>query len=78
MHYFMQRPGAGLNMVPRIFLRVIAQTLQTYNFGAANVDNATLNIGAVAFIRRFGSSHNEYVNFHVCVPVGCKHAANPS
>lgn len=56
MHYFMQRPGAVLNMVPRIFLRVIAQTLQTHNFGAANVDKAILNIGSVAFTPLFGSS----------------------
>jgi len=29
LRYFMQRGGAALNMVMRIFLRVIAQTLQT-------------------------------------------------
>jgi hypothetical protein len=34
----MQRDGAVLNMVLRIFLRVIAQTLQTHSPGAAHVD----------------------------------------
>ena len=42
-------------MVLRIFLRVIAQSLQTHSPGAANVDKATLHIGAIAFIHRFGS-----------------------
>ena len=34
------------------------------------VDKATLHIGAVAFIHRFGSSLNEHVHFHVCVVDG--------
>ena len=55
LRYFMQRDGAALNMVLRIFLRVIAQTLQTRSPGAANVDKASLHIGAVAFIHRFSS-----------------------
>jgi hypothetical protein len=46
----MQRDGVVLNMVLRIFLRVIAQSLQTHAPGAANVDTAALHIGAVAFI----------------------------
>jgi hypothetical protein len=46
----MQRDGPVLNMVLRIFLRVIAQTLQAHCPGAANADNAALHIGAVAFI----------------------------
>ena len=62
--------GAVLNMVLRIFLRVIAQSLQTHSPGAANVDKATLHIGAVAFIYRFGSSLNAHVHFHVCVVDG--------
>jgi hypothetical protein len=41
---------------PRIFLRVIAQTLQSNSPGATNVYKAALHIGAVAFIHRFGSS----------------------
>jgi hypothetical protein len=47
LRYYIQRDGAVLNMVLRIFLRVIEQTL----------------IGAVAFIHRFGSSLNEHVHF---------------
>jgi hypothetical protein len=63
LRYFMQRDGAVLNMVLRIFLRVIAQSLQANSPGAANVDKAALHIGAVAFIHRFGSSLNEHVHF---------------
>ena len=70
LRYYMQRDGAVLNMVLRIFLRVIAQSLQTHSPGAANVDKATLHIGAVAFIHRFGSSLNAHVHFHVCVVDG--------
>ena len=54
----------------RIFLRVIAQTLQTHSPGAAHMDKAGLHIGAIAFIHRFGSSLNEHVHFHVCVVDG--------
>ncbi len=50
---FMQRDGAVLGMVLRIFLRVIAQSLQTHCPGAANVDKTALHMGAVAFIHRF-------------------------
>jgi hypothetical protein len=57
-------------MVLRIFLRVIAQTLQTHSPGAAHMDKAGLHIGAIAFIHRFGSSLNEHVHFHVCVVDG--------
>ena len=70
LRYFMQRDGAVLGMVLRIFLRVIAQTLQVNSPGAANADNAALHIGAVAFIHRFGSSLNEHVHFHVCAVDG--------
>jgi hypothetical protein len=52
----MQRDGAVLNMVLRIFPRVIAQSLQASSPGAANASQAALHIGAVAFIHRFGSS----------------------
>jgi len=34
------------------------------------VEKAELQIGAVAFIHRFGSSLNEHVHFHVCVVDG--------
>jgi hypothetical protein len=57
-------------MVLRIFLRVIAQSLQSNCPGAAQVDRAALHIGAVAFIHRFGSSLNGHVHFHVCVVDG--------
>ena len=70
LRYFMQRDGVVLNMVLRIFLRVIEQSLQTHCPGAAQVDKAALHIGAVAFIHRFGSSLNEHVHFHVCVVDG--------
>ncbi len=70
LRYFMQRDGAVLNMVLRIFLRVIAQSLQASSPGAAHVNKAALHIGAVAFIHRFGSSLNEHVHFHVCVVDG--------
>ena len=66
----MQRDGAVLNMVLRIFLRVIAQSLSVHCPGAARVDRAALHIGAVAFIHRFGSSLNAHVHFHVCVVDG--------
>ena len=70
LRHFMQRDSATLNMVLRIFLRVIAQSLQAHCPGAANADKANLHIGAVAFIHRFGSSLNEHVHFHVCVVDG--------
>ena len=66
----MQRDAAVLSMVLSIFLRVIAQNLQAHCLGAAKADKASLHIGAVAFIHRFGSSLNEHVHFHVCVVDG--------
>ena len=56
--YFMQRDGAVLNMVLRIFLRVIAQSLSAHCPGAAQMDKAALHIGAVVFIHRIRSSLN--------------------
>ena len=70
LRYFMQRDGAALNMVLRIFLRVIAQSLPANCPGAASADKAALHIGAVAFIYRFGSSLNGHVHFHICVVDG--------
>ena len=67
LRYFMQRDGTVLNMVLRIFLRVIAQSLQAHCPGALSVGQTALHIGAVAFIHRFGSNLNEHVHFHVCV-----------
>lgn len=59
----MRRDGAVLNMVLRIFLQVIAQSLQAHSPGAAQVDKAALHIGAVAFIHRFGFNLNGHVHF---------------
>ena len=76
LRYFMQRDGAVPNMVLRIYLRVIAQSLQDHCAGAAQVDKAALHIGAVTLakpqvhIHRFGSSLNGHVHFHVCVVDG--------
>ena len=70
LRHFMQRDGETLNMGLRIFLRVIAQSLQSNCSGAANADKEALHIGAVALIHRFGSSLNEHVHFHVCVVDG--------
>lgn len=70
LRYFMQRDGTVLNMVLRIFLRVIAQSLQSNSPGAAQVDKAALHIGAIAIIHRFGSSLNGHVHFYVCVVDG--------
>ena len=55
LRYSMERDGSALNMVPRIFLRVIGQSLQAHCSGAANFDKATMHTGAVAFIHRLGS-----------------------
>jgi len=70
LRYFMQRDGAVLNMVLRIFLRVTAQSLQDQCASAAQVERAALHIGAAAFIHRFGSSLNGHVHFHVCAVDG--------
>ena len=70
LRYFMQRDGTVFNMVLSIFLRAIAQTLQTHSSSAANVDKATLHIGAVAIIHRLGFHFNEHVHLHVCAVDG--------
>ena len=70
LRYYMQRDGATLNMVLRIFLRVIAQSLQAHCLARPMQTRRSLHIGAVAFIHRFGSSLNEHVHFHVCVVDG--------
>jgi hypothetical protein len=70
LRYFLQRDGAALNTALRIFLRVIQHSLHQHCPGAAQADPATLRIGAVAFIHRFGSSLNTHVHFHVCVVDG--------
>lgn len=59
--------ASGGHMVLEVFLRVIAQSLQSNSPGAAQVDKAILHIGVLAFIHRFGSSLNGHVHFHVRV-----------
>ena len=59
LRYFMQRDGAVLNMVLRIFLRVIAQTLQTHRPGAAHVDRAALRKEGAALVCRCAKQHSE-------------------
>jgi hypothetical protein len=56
----MQRDGTALNMALRIFLRLIAQSLQVHCTGAVQLDNNTQHIGAVAFIHRFASNLNAH------------------
>jgi hypothetical protein len=64
----MQRDGVVLNMVLRIFLRVVAQSLQAHCPGAAQLDKTALHIGAAPFIHRFGSSLNEHVQQPPLIP----------
>jgi len=70
LRYFLQRDGAALNTALRIFLRVIQHSLHEHCAGAAQTDPATLRIGAVAFVYRFGASLNTHVHFYVCVVDG--------
>jgi hypothetical protein len=70
LRYYLQRDKGALNAALRIFLRVVQQSLQTHCPGAAKADPASLHLGAVAFIHRFGSSLNTHVHFHVCVVDG--------
>ncbi len=70
LRYYLQRDKGALNAALRIFLRVVQQSLQAHCTGAAKADPASLHLGAVAFIHRFGSSLNTHVHFHVCVVDG--------
>ena len=63
MRYFLQRDAALQGTVLRIFLRVVERCLREHSPGCP----AAAQIGAVAFIHRFGSSLNEHVHFHCCV-----------
>ena len=81
LRYDMQRDAAVLDMVLRIFLRVIEQTLQASSPGSVSADKpstASPHIGAVAFIHRFGSSLNEHVHFHVCAVDGAFEEVTPT
>ncbi|MGH8829983.1 MAG: transposase, partial [Polaromonas sp.] len=70
LRYFLQRDKDALNTALRVFCRVVLRTLQAHCPGAVQRDPATLHLGAVAFIHRFGSSLNTHVHFHVCVVDG--------
>ena len=70
LRYYLQRDKGTLNAALRIFLRVVQQSLKAHCSGAAKADPASLHLGAVAFIHRFGSSLNTHVHFHVCVVDG--------
>ena len=52
--------------VLRIFLSVVERCLRDHSPGSPVAGQ----IGAVAFIHRFGSSLNEHVHFHCCVSDG--------
>ncbi len=67
LRYYLQRDKGALNAALRIFLRVVQQRLLSACPSAAQCDPASLHLGAVAFIHRFGSSLNTHVHFHVCV-----------
>ena len=54
LRYFMQRDGAVLNIMLRVFMRVFEQSLHQHCPGAAQLDKAGLRIGAMAFIHRSG------------------------
>lgn len=70
IRYYLQRDKGALNAALRIFLRVVQQSLVAACPGAAQADPAHLQLGAVAFIHRFGSSLNTHEHFHVCVVDG--------
>ena len=70
LRYYLQRDKGALNAALRIYLRVLQQSLQAHCPRAAKVDPASLHLGAVAFIHRFGSSLNTHVHLHVCVVDG--------
>ena len=72
---FMQRDGVVPSMVLRIFLQVIAQSLQADWSGASQVDKSALHISDVAYIHRFGSSLSEPVHSHLCVIDGVSELA---
>jgi hypothetical protein len=67
LRYCLQRDKGAPNGVLRIYLRVVQQSLLAHCPGVARADPASLHLGAVACIHRFGSSLNTHVHFHVCV-----------
>jgi len=78
----MQRDIVVLGMVMRIFLGVIAQTLQANSPGAAQANKAALSIGAVAYtettfrwrILRAYVGRGLLEGFEAQQMLGCKHS----
>ena len=71
--YFVAFSCKGRGVCPSCNTRRMVETaahLTDHCPGAQTADMATLHIGAVAFIHRFGSSLNAHVHFHVCVVDG--------
>jgi Putative transposase/Transposase zinc-binding domain len=73
LRYFMQRDATALNCALRLFLRAIRSALiersKTIE-GFSDEEINELQIGAVAFIHRFGSTLNEHIHFHICAVDG--------
>jgi Putative transposase len=69
LRYFMQRDSAALNCAQRLFLRVIRSTLIKHCLTTVVNEpcHDDLQIGAVAFIHRFGSTLNEHIYLDVCL-----------
>jgi hypothetical protein len=70
LRYYLQRDKGAPNGALRIYLRVVQQSLLAHCPGVARADPASLHLGAVACIHRFGSSLNTHVHFYVCVVDG--------
>ena len=70
LRYYLQRDEGAPNGALRIYLRVVQQSLLAHCPGVARADPASLHLGAVACIHRFGSSLNTHVHFYVCVVDG--------
>jgi hypothetical protein len=73
LRYFIQRDTAALNCALKLFLPAIRSALIERSETIEGFSNEEINdsdIGAVAFIHRFGSTLNEHVHFHVCVVDG--------
>jgi hypothetical protein len=65
LRYFMQCDGAALNTALHIFPGSLSKACTGIAPGAAQLDNASVRIGAAAFIHCLESSLNTHVHFHV-------------
>lgn len=70
LRYFLQNDPKVLNAVLQIFLWMILASLHTQCPSAAALELRLVQLTACAFIRRFGSSLNTHVHFHICVVDG--------